>query len=236
MLEPGQPASVEDQPIHIDHSWGQGPTQPLLGAAAVDVWRADLAQAPDALEELLCAEEHERAACIHNEHKRRLWIRSRGVLRDLLGRYLEQDPCSLRFVIGAHGKPTLRDSRLSFNLSHSGGLGLYAFSDTGALGVDVERARRPIDEVAIARSALGLDEAQRLQTLEPAIRQREFLRMWARHEAVLKCRGSGIGGATEDGAVERPWLVDLEVGPGAAGALAGAGSAREVRCSQWRGG
>ena len=53
-------------------------------------------------------------------------------------------------------------------MSHSGRLALYAFSDAGAVGVDVEVARRPIDELAIAARTLGATEAQRLEALDPA--------------------------------------------------------------------
>ena len=67
-----------------------------------------------------------RAARILSERNRTLWIRSRGVLRALLGRYLERDPRELRFVLGPHGKPALgregmdAGEDLRFNLSHSG--------------------------------------------------------------------------------------------------------------------
>lgn len=79
-------------------------------------------------------------------------------------------------------------------MSHSGELALYAFSTAGAVGVDLETARRPIDEVAIAARLFREADAQRLQSLAPRARRREFLRLWTRYEAELKCRGLGIGG------------------------------------------
>jgi 4'-phosphopantetheinyl transferase len=202
------------------------------------------------LGELLCSEERARADRIVNSDGGRLWRRSRGLLRALLGRYLQQDPRSLRFATGEHGKPTLvydaggstqtqgpsdRSSpRLSFNTSHSGRLALYAFGDDGAVGVDVEMAHRSIDEVAIAARALGAAEARRLQALQPALRRRELLRAWTRLEAKLKCVGVGIGGA-HAGVEERGlWVAQLELGPQAAGALAGERAPRELRCWDWR--
>lgn len=65
---------------------------------------------------------------------------------------------------------TPSSSRLSFNLSHSEGLALYAFAADTFVGADVEVTRRPIDEPAIAARALGAHEARRLEGLDPATR------------------------------------------------------------------
>ena len=93
---------------------------------------------------------------------------------------------------------------LSFNLSHSGHLALYAFSKAGAVGVDVEVARRGLDVVAIAARAFGAAEARRLRGFAPAIRKEEFRRTWVRHESALKCWGTGIGnGSTESSRASR---------------------------------
>ncbi len=143
----------------------------------VDVWRADLSAAAesataDGLMDLLCEEERARAARIAVEHRRVLWARSRGMLRALLGRYLEADPRELRFALGAHGKPALYGdaggaSGLRFNLSHSGELMLVAVTAGREVGVDVELVsdRRPAD----------------------------FLREWTVREAIVKCLGVGLG-------------------------------------------
>jgi len=216
-----------------------GPLRPALAEGAVHVWRADLTTVGDDLSELLCSEERARARRFVNERDRELWGRSRGLLRALLGRYLQQDPSSLRFVTGEHGKPALADHaspELAFNMSHSGELALYAFSRAGDVGVDVEVARRPINEVAIAERTLGASEAARLRDLDPETRRREFLRGWTRHEAEMKCLGVGIGGG--DGAVERGalWVAELELGAGAAGAVASERPAHELCCWIWENG
>ncbi len=87
--------------------WSPGPRGPRACAGVVEVWRADLTAASDELQELLCSEETERAQRIVRAGARTLWARSRGLLRALLGRYLERDPRQLRFEVGAHGKPKL---------------------------------------------------------------------------------------------------------------------------------
>jgi 4'-phosphopantetheinyl transferase len=224
-------------PAGTEGTWASGPLCPQLAVGAVHVWRADLNEVAEDLENLLCTEERARAERMVDERNGELWRRSHGLLRALLGRYVQREPSSLRFSTGEHGKPALADDTsptVDFNMSHSGQLALYAFSDAGAVGVDVEVARRPTDEVAIAARVLGASEAARLRALDPETRRREFLRAWTRYEAELKCLGIGIGGT--DRVIERirPWVADLEPGAGAAGAVATARSARELRCWGWR--
>lgn len=204
------------------------------------VWRAELTSVAPDLGELLCEEEHARAERILNKEEGELWRRSRGLLRELLGRYLGGlEPASLRFVLGAHGKPALAQTgaaalnSLPFNMSHSGELALYAFSDAGAVGVDVEVARRPVNEVAIATRMLGADEAQRLQALDQPSRQREFLRAWTRHEAEVKCLGVGIGEAKAERTGGETWAVELELGPAAGAAVATERRPSELLCWDW---
>ncbi len=214
-----------------------GPRRPKLADGAVHVWRADLAAVPKELGELLSREERARAARLVNEQRGELWRRSRGLLRELLGRYLQCDGSSLRFALGEHGKPALildGDDRLSFNMSHSGSMALYGFSGAGEIGVDVEVARRTIEEVAVAHRTLGRPTAERLEGLDPAARRREFLCAWARHEAALKCLGVGIGGTQADVGAAELWVVELELGHAdTAGAVAVEGRARELCCWQW---
>jgi 4'-phosphopantetheinyl transferase len=214
-----------------DHPWATGPTHARLAEGAVHVWRADLTAVKDELGQLLCGDERARAEGILDERHRRLWSRSRGVLRALLGGYLQSDPSTLRFASGAHGKPELPDTRLSFNLSHSGQLALYAITEMGSIGVDIEVTRRAIDEVALASRMFGSAEARRLAELDPVSRKQEFLGAWTRNEAKVKCRGTGIGNASAD--TRELWVADLEVGSGAAAALALERPARELCCWDW---
>jgi 4'-phosphopantetheinyl transferase len=188
----------------------------------VEVWRADLAAADDAVATLLSADERERAAGFARAQDGRRWGRARGILRALLGDYVGTDPSALRFAADAGGKPELVEpsSSLRFNLSHSGEVALYAFACDRAVGVDVEVEReRATDLVAVARRAFGAGEAERLGALAPEARRREFLRAWARYEAELKC------------GVEAPWVTELDVGEAAA--LAVEGGPCEVRVLDW---
>ena len=202
------------------------------------VWRVELTDVADEVVELLCDEERTRAERLLGARERQLWGRSRGVLRALVGRYLQRDPSALRFVVAARGKPELPQTRpgLSFNLSHSGGLGLYAFTVSCPVGVDVESARRQIDEVALAARAFGPAEGRRLSELDPAARRREFLRLWVRREAELKCLGGGFGRRalangqprSGPGSPSSRWALEPRA------AVAVSAPPRELRCWDWQ--
>jgi len=213
--------------------WARGPSEPLLAGAAVHVWRVDLTTVGDELADSLCAAERERALGIAGEGARRLWSRSRGVLKELLGRYLRERADAVMLNVERNGKPQLTGDvgrALYFNLSHSRQLALYAFTAVGSIGVDVEVVREkgsPAggNRVALARRAFGEQEARRLNALQPAAREHEFLRLWTRHEAELKRRGIGLGAASVGDpagsqAHAEPLIVELDVGPRAVAALA----------------
>jgi 4'-phosphopantetheinyl transferase len=157
---------------------------------------------------LLSPSEHERAERFAKDNHRRLWVRAHGALRALLGGYLRLDPRTLRFALGAHGKPTLvghlpgqphsahsaelSPSQLCFNLSHSGARALYAFTYEGPVGVDIEVSRRPsgertaYGEVRGARPAF--DQPARRPVDEVVIAARAFGREKARHLEALEPR------------------------------------------------
>ncbi len=239
--------AAANEPAREARAWRPGPDDPALGERTVHVWRVELNRVEPALAELLALAERERAARIIDARRRELWRRSRGVLRELLARYLRDDPRALALVEGPHGKPELAGGALRFNLTHSRGHALYAFAREHDVGVDLELvppngARRERDHVALARRALGEEAALALERLEPASREAEFLRLWTRREAVLKWRGSGFAGAVSGAAAGahagpragEPWLVELDVRPRGAGALACSAAPCELRCFESR--
>ena len=214
-------------------SWQPGPPRPRLDADTVDVWLValDNAQPEDSLSE----QERERAARFARAQDGRRWTAAHAALRALLGAYVDADPRGLRFAEGPYGKPRLAgEMSLRFNLSHSGDFALIAVALDRELGVDLELPRRSVDHVAIARRVLGDDAAERIEALEdPHERERAFLRAWVRWEAVLKCRGTGVGGAETPPIDPDPWVTELEIASPAAAALAVEGGSCVVRCWRW---
>lgn len=122
------------------------PERPLLGKETSTFWRVDLNQPLAIIErcrQLLSVDEQARADRFHFESDRQHYIVGRGCLRGMLARYLEIGPQTIQFSYASHGKPELVTSTsqaqpLNFNLAHSGGFALYAFTRVGEIGVDLE--------------------------------------------------------------------------------------------------
>jgi len=207
-----------------------------LAPGAVHVWRASLddCSQPRTLD-VLSRAERARARRIVDRSAAERFSRARAILRLLLGDYLQQDPGALCFELGPHGKPALAQGGPAFNLSHSGHLALYAFSAGREIGIDLELLRPRRTSHALAARILGPARARQLDALPPAERERELLRSWVRHEASLKYLGVGIGGAPALDPCDEPAVVEIDLDPGALGALASGTTPREVRFFDWPG-
>src|SRR5271169_4225365 len=105
---------------------------------AVDIYtvrlEADAARL-DSLFEILAPEERERAMRFRFAEHRRQFIVCRGTLREILSPYLKMHPARITFVYGRNGKPSVPDSDMHFNVSHSSGWALQAVSRDGEIGV-----------------------------------------------------------------------------------------------------
>lgn len=208
----------------------------------VHVWHAKLDRAPGTLRAALSESELARAGAIVHSPRRLEWELARGVLRDVLGRYLELDARAIELRQPAGGPPRLmtqalsppRSGRLSFALSHSRGALLIVIGNSGGLAVDLERRSDLGPEVRVARRAFGPAAAASLGVLDPPARRREFLRMWTRHEALLKLEGRGIWQRHESRGATGIWVHDLEVpDTREAGAVAAAETPRALRLWEW---
>jgi 4'-phosphopantetheinyl transferase len=201
---------------------------PPLVPGRVHLWRVDLDTLTDrtleAFEGAASDEERRRRSRFRSSTDARRWLCSRGALRRILADYLETEPSHVAFASGPAGKPQLVGSdgdAVHFNLSHSDGLALVAVSVDRGVGVDVERVRSGLDEIAIARRAFGSDAVRLIEGSEPRIRTATFFRLWVRHEAAVKCRGTGLEDVVRDDLDD---LVDVnvaevDVGEGFAAAL-----------------
>ena len=149
-----------------------------------------------ALAEILSENERQRADRFVMERDRWRFVMRRARLRKLLGERLGVSGASVRLSTGIHGKPALDvpfdRSGITFSLSHSGDLIVYAFASHADVGIDVE-AIRLIDDAdrlaAIAFSALELEIYERLTPENKLI---GFLNCWTRKEALVKATGAGL--------------------------------------------
>lgn len=161
----------------------------------VDVWFVRLAASDLMLARargILSADERARAGRFFFEHLQRRYTLARAALRVLAGRHLSRAPESLPIAYAGHGKPRLPDSRLQFNLSHSGDLAAYAFSNDVEVGIDIEQIRPVSDRRSIARRFFSARECRALEEEEPAGGDAAFFRCWTRKEAYIKAIGAGL--------------------------------------------
>jgi 4'-phosphopantetheinyl transferase len=180
-------------------AWSHPPEEFSLPIDEVHVWRASLdcdSKVLKRLEELLSPDEKSRAARFIFDRDRYYFVAARGILRDLLGAYLKRPPAELEFRYGPQGKPALCNtdsvSPLHFNLSHSQGLALYAFSRGREVGVDLELIRPEFATEEIANRYFSTQEVKELQALPQDLQPEGFFLCWTRKEAYVKARGEGL--------------------------------------------
>jgi 4'-phosphopantetheinyl transferase len=186
----------------------------------VEIWSLALDHVAMAVSrELLDEAERERAARFRNPSHSARWGAARAGLRTLLGAKLSRDPHRIAFAASETGKPAVVDAQgLRFSLSHSRGIALFALAADREVGIDVESEHTRVDVEAISDRFLPPGVARALAELPPGARRSAFFAAWTRHEAVLKCRGTGFSGP--DSRPGELAVVQLEPGPGWAAALA----------------
>lgn len=237
-------------------TWRDVATPPPLLPDEVHVWRAVLGPGAASAAALDDAE-RARAARFYYERHRRRFVAARAILRRLLGRYLGVAPGDVAFAYGEHGKPALPTTTagaaphpLRFNLSHCADRALLAFAVGRDVGVDLERPRPRLDTAAAAERWFSPRESDELRALPLPRHADAFAAGWARKEAYLKGRASGLARslttfsvslAAADGPVSLVdpdgdgWVVcALAPGDGYAGALAvERGAGVTVRRLRW---
>ncbi len=240
--------------------WTVSPPRPVATSAEVHVWRSSLSlpiARVRAFERTLAPDERARAHRFVHEKDRDRFIVSRGVLREILGRYLGRDPRLLRFDYNPFGKPMLSADgglpALSFNVSHADEIALCAVTRGRETGVDIERIRPDVGVEDVAARCLSKYEIGTLRGLPASCRLEAFFACWTRKEAYLKAKGGGLSlpldgfdvslapehpaallGVHGDAAEANRWsLRALFPGQGYVAALAVEGHGWHLRC--WQG-
>lgn len=231
-----------------------------MGRNEIHVWRAALtlkASQVHALAQILSPDEQARADRFQFQKDKVQYIATRGLLRVILGRYLDIEASQLLFCYNAYGKPALsnppNDQRLRFNLSHSHGLSLYAVTRGREVGVDVERIEPDLVRTKVAEQFFSREEVKALRRLPRSLQPIGFFNCWTRKEAYIKARGEGLSlpldqfdvslvpgqpaallythGDLEE--ASRWSLHDLAPGLGYAAAVAAEGHDWKIKCWQW---
>jgi 4'-phosphopantetheinyl transferase len=227
----------------------------------VHVWTASR-DAPDeaigALRLLLNEDERRRADRFAFAHDRTRFAVSRGLLRVILGHYLDRSPESLNFTVNPHGKPGLDaksnvEPPIRFNLAHSGPWVIYAVTLGREIGVDIERIRPEFGGFAIAERFFAPVEVATLRGLPEEVRSLAFFHGWTRKESYIKAKGKGLALPLDEFEVaidpsqpagllatlpdpleaSRWSLVEIPTEPGFVAALCVEGSGWTLRQGRW---
>ena len=192
---------------------GDLPSAPLT-ADEVHVWHANLDEhEAGPLKALLTEDEVSRADRFHFAKDRNHYTVARGLLRKLLAGYLAKSASDLRFAYAEKGKPALDEGQqsLNFNLAHSHGCVIYAFSRGREVGVDLEFKREGLEAEKIAERFFSPPEIVALRALPLELRRQAFFDCWTRKEAYIKARGDGLSLPLD--------RFDVSLAPGEAAAL-----------------
>jgi 4'-phosphopantetheinyl transferase len=171
-----------------------------LAPADVHVWQVALDQPDEGIAQFratLSVDERARADRFHFDRDRRRYVVARGVLRAIIGRYLDVPPEILAFDYGPQGKPRLSPASdqipLHFNVTHAQELALYAITSAYELGIDVEYTLRPVMNIdQLAGRFFSANENAVYRTLPAVDRRMAFFRCWTRKEAFIKAVGEGL--------------------------------------------
>jgi len=156
-----------------------------------------------------------------------------AAVRAVLARYLDCPPASVPLVRGPHGKPQLEAfGSLRFSVSHSGVILAVAVTAGTEIGVDVELIRPVQRDMRLARRWFSEADTASLARVSGALREQRFMELWTRREAIAKLSGEGLWSASPpdtQSATVGTSVLNVDVLPGYAAAVAAAGAPRVVR-------
>lgn len=208
-------------------------TVPPLHAGELHLWLVPLDELSAPASGVLAASELVRAERFHHELDRRRYLASRAALRELLAAYAAKSPSSLRFVVNPFGKPSLPDSLLRFNLSHSDGMMLLAVTHGREVGVDLEAMRENLSFEMLSDHYFTPEIQWELRTTPESQRRAKFFELWTRAEAQLKVRGLGLDESLRFDDAERFTLHSFIPAEGFMATLAVEGGDFDLSCWRW---
>ena len=201
--------------------------------------------------ERLSAAEQARADRFKFERDRGRYVIAHAALRDILARYTDAAPTSLRFIEGANGKPKLAPplDGIEFNLSHSNERALIAVNHRREIGVDLEFVKAEFEFLEVAQHFFTAREVAGLHSLPGELRRQAFYKCWTSKEAFLKAKGTGLSGELDEveilldgqevriAASVNGWtLNDLDSGDGYEAALVTRKEPPRILCYRWQSG
>ena len=171
----------------------------------VHVWQASLDVPVSQIEYLygtLSTDEALRAEKFVFEQDRKDYIVGRGLLRVILGCYLDMDPKEIVFTYNKYGKPNLIEmcgsEELRFNVAHSGRRVIYAVTCDREIGVDIEHIRPMTSAEDIIERYCSKREKLDFSYVPKSLKPVAFFNCWTRKEAYIKAQGEGLSRPLDD--------------------------------------
>jgi len=126
------------------------------------------------------------------------FILRRYLLRKIVSGFVGIAPEKLIFSVGKCGKPKLKypvGKKIDFNISHSGNLIAIAVSESGKVGIDVEKMRK-ID-TRVARSYFSKQDLSYIAS-DKKNQKENFYKIWTLKESYIKAVGKGFSLPVKD--------------------------------------
>lgn len=192
-------AAVDESEIHV---WTARP----LALGGGDIERLGRTLSPD---------ESGRAAKLRPGRGRDMFVGSRGILRHILSLYTGEEPGAIEFGYGKGGKPFVRTRggapAVSFNVSHSHEVAMYAIAAGKEVGIDVEYLREVKRPEDVIRRFFTETEWEFYRSRPEELKREAFFRLWTFREASVKAGGYGVftgKGLVIPGPPPEGWLLD----------------------------
>lgn len=200
--------------VSANSLWRLPPANLKLEGGGIDVWlvRLDTGNTAE-LAQILSADEQAGAARFKFEPDKKRFIAARAFLRIILGKYLPIKPRQISFQYSKYGKPSIGGesaSDIKFNLSHSDNLALYAVTEMGEVGVDIERIKTSFVDKEMVFQCLTRAEIEHFETLSETARDLFFFDCWTGKEAYLKALGNGL--QVPPNQIEIRWTAQSSIG------------------------
>jgi 4'-phosphopantetheinyl transferase len=146
---------------------------------------------------MLSHKEQKRVSQFRSQLLRDRQIVSRGILKQLISKYISTDPEEIEFTYNKYGKPLLCGKfdkiNLFFSISHSEEVGMFAFAKGNAIGVDVERFQELfVDLEGVIKLCFSDFEKSWFTDVSPKMKNEVFYKIWTAKEAFIKAMGTGL--------------------------------------------
>ena len=146
--------------------------------------------------ELLTEDEREKVNRYHFAKDRHASLVTRAMVRSLLSRYVDVEPCDWRFRSNRYGRPEIAEPNhagtLRFNIAHTKGMIVVLISKNREVGVDVECLPYRGPCLEIANHYFSPSEVEALRSLPSSKHALRFVEYWTLKESFIKARGMGL--------------------------------------------